>query len=388
MTHLTPFEDLRHLTKPKDIEKCKPKGERILTKYPGVFFRIVDRIGLVGEERVYYVRYVKDKQKIEAKIGRQYADDMTPARANQIRADLIEGRRLTQAEELKLSKVKQISVSDVWEDYHQNHTSNKSISRDANLFKLHLKPHFKKKQMKDINHQDIDRLKINLSALSPKSVKNALELLVRLSNYGIEKRLCEGITFRIKYPEINNETTEDLTDQEFDNLMAVLREETNLDVKHIMLLAIYTGMRRSEILKLKWNDVNFQRGIIQIRNPKSGKDKIIPMNDLAREVFNDCIHHDSEYLFPGRGSAHRVDVNHEANRIKKEAGLPKDFRPMHGLRHFFATTLINSGKVDLNTLQRLMTHSSPAMTLRYAKIRDQVMADASNVLTDIFKKKK
>jgi integrase len=368
-------------------KKKNPRVERHSTKYPGVFFRVAERIGGTGDERVYYVSYKKSGKKIETKVGRQYADDMTPARANGIRQDLIEGRRITQAAQLKKEKEKVLTLSDIWQDYQSVNFSNKGIKNDINRFKVHLQSAFSDKQIKDITPQDIDRFKKKASELSPKTVKNVLEMLVRISNYAIKKRLAPGLTFKIEYPEINNETTEDLTDEQFENLLVVLNAEKNLDVKHIMFLAIYTGMRRSEIFKLKWTDINFQRGLIEIRNPKSGKDKTIPMNNLAREVFEQCVRYDSEYLFPGKGAGgHRVDINKEANRIKKAAGLPADFRPMHGLRHYYATVLFNSGKVDLNVLQRLMTHSSPAMTLRYAKIRDKVLSDASNVLSEIMKK--
>jgi integrase len=169
--------------------------------------------------------------------------------------------------------------------------------------------------------------------------------------------------------------------------MAELKKETNIDVKNIILIAIYTGMRRSEIFKLKWEDVSFERKTISLKNPKSGIDKIIPLNDLASDVFSNCIRYQSEYIFPAsRGGGHRKSVSRAAKRIMRAAGVPDDFRPMHGLRHFFGTSLICNG-VDIPTLQKLMTHSSPQMTLRYAKIRDEKLADASNRLVDIFGKK-
>jgi len=56
------------------------------------------------------------------------------------------------------------------------------------------------------------------------------------------------------------------------------------------------------------------------------------------------------------------------NTIKKAAGLPKDFRALHGLRHVYASMLASSGQVDLYTIQKLLTHKSPAMTQRYAHL--------------------
>ena len=93
---------------------------------------------------------------------------------------------------------------------------------------------------------------------------------------------------------------------------------------------------------------------------------------------------DSEYVFPGRNGGQRVDIHKHARKIADMAGLPKGFRPLHGLRHVFASTLASSGQVDLYTLQRLLTHKSPLMTQRYAHLRDEVLKKASNVASDLF----
>jgi integrase len=63
--------------------------------------------------------------------------------------------------------------------------------------------------------------------------------------------------------------------------------------------------------------------------------------------------------------------------------LPDSFRPMHGLRHSYASMLASSGQVDLYTLQRLLTHKSPSMTQRYAHLRDEVMQRAAAVAGNI-----
>ncbi|HQC19863.1 MAG TPA: tyrosine-type recombinase/integrase, partial [Smithella sp.] len=65
------------------------------------------------------------------------------------------------------------------------------------------------------------------------------------------------------------------------------------------------------------------------------------------------------------------------------AGLPADFRPLHGLRHTYASMLASSGKVDLYTLQKLLTHKSPVMTQRYAHLRDEALRNASTLAGQI-----
>ena len=91
----------------------------------------------------------------------------------------------------------------------------------------------------------------------------------------------------------------------------------------------------------------------------------------------------SRFVFPGRGGRQRTDIKGPVNRIKKKAGLPEDFRPLHGLRHTYASMLASSGKVDMYTLQKLLTHKSPQMTQRYAHLRDEALKRASNLAGDL-----
>ena len=72
--------------------------KRFKTKYPGVFYREADRIGGRGTEQVFYIIFKKDGKNQEEKVGRQFADDMTAARANRIRSERIEGKRQSRKE--------------------------------------------------------------------------------------------------------------------------------------------------------------------------------------------------------------------------------------------------------------------------------------------------
>lgn len=91
----------------------------------------------------------------------------------------------------------------------------------------------------------------------------------------------------------------------------------------------------------------------------------------------------SPFVFPGRGGRQRVSCQAQVNEIKNDAGLPKNFRPMHGLRHAYASMLASSGEVDMYTLQKLLTHKDPRMTQRYAHLRDEALKKASGVAANI-----
>jgi integrase len=155
---------------------------------------------------------------------------------------------------------------------------------------------------------------------------------------------------------------------------------------NMMLLALYSGMRRGEMFKLQWKHVDFERGFITLVDPKGGKDQRIPLNEATRGLLNSIKRiKGSPYVFPGRKGNQRVDINKAFAEIKKQADLPKSFRPLHGLRHVYASHLASTGQVDMYVLQRLMTHKDPRMTQRYAHLRDDAMKKAANLASDMLK---
>lgn len=230
---------------------------------------------------------------------------------------------------------------------------------------------------------DVDRLRLKMQKKhKPATVKNTLELLRRIINYGVKKCLISPLPFKVQLPKVNNLKTEDLTTEQLKALLKAIDEDPHALAGPMMKLVLFTGMRRGELFSLRWKDVDFERGFISIREPKGGQDVKIPMNEEARAIL-ESLPRESEYCFPGRGGERRVDITKAINAIKKTAGLPKNFRGLHGLRHLYATMLISSGQVDLYTLQKLLTHKSPLMTQRYSHLRDQVLRRASALAGEI-----
>lgn len=136
-------------------------------------------------------------------------------------------------------------------------------------------------------------------------------------------------------------------------------------------------------MKLKWTDVDFDRGFILIRDPKGGKSQTIPLNDQARSILENYPQQ-KEYVFVrANGLPFTNIINKRVLVIKKMAGLPSNFRPLHGLRHVYASMLASSGQVDMYTLQKLLTHKSPLMTQRYAHLRDETLRKASTLAGNI-----
>lgn len=358
--------------------------KRHKTNYPGVFYREADRLGGPGKERVYYIVFKKDGKVYEEKAGRQFKDDMTPARAAIIRGERIEGKRKSRKEIREAAAEIKWTVNRLWEQYFGDKPDTKSFKTDRYRYQKFLKSSLGGKEPEAIAQIDTHRLRINLSkSLSPKTVKNVLELLERIVNFGVKKGLCPGLGFKIEMPKVNNLKTEDLTPEQLSNLMAAIEADHDIQAGNFMRMALFTGMRRGELFKLQWQDVDFGRGFIHLRQPKGGKDQTIPLNQSARELLKAHPKTDSPFVFPGRGGKQRTEIRRPVDRIRKAAGLPPDFRPLHGLRHTYASMLASSGQVELHILQKLLTHKTPQMTQRYAHLRDEALRRASDLAGDL-----
>jgi len=360
--------------------------KRHKTKYPGVFYRKGTRIGGKGTENIYYVVYKKEGKVHEEKAGRQYADDMTPARAAGIRAELIEGKRLSRVKIRAKKKVKAWTINDLWESYKDTHPENKGLELEDNKFKKNIKAGIGKKKPSNLLPLDIDRLRLKIQKAGKKTTAvRVLELLRRTINYGVNRNLVSPLPFKIVLPRLNNQVTEDLTPEQMTKLLTTLEKDEDQLCANLMRLALYTGMRRGELFKLKWKDIDTERGFIRITDPKGGPDQTIPLNDVARTVFEAIPKYSQNpYVFPGKKKgSHMNDMRRSITRIKKDAGFPDGFRPLHGLRHVFASMLASSGEVDLYTIQKFLAHKGHEMCKRYEHLRDETLKRASNLAGNI-----
>lgn len=369
-----------------------PAQKRFKTDYPGVYYILGKSVSTGKPEKIFYIDYRKNGKRVQEKAGRQYQDNMTPAKANQIRANKIQGRELPNAERRAAQEAAEKAENDrwtidrLWDLYCENNADNKSLKNEKLKYEKAIRNRIGKKEPGELVPLDIDRIRIKWIKVGKKTMgARVLELLRRTVNYGVNRGLVAPINFKIEIPRLNNQTTEDLSPEQIKKLIEVLDADNDQTAANVMRLALFSGMRRSEIFKLKWDDIDFRRGFISLMDPKGGQDQTIPLNNSARAVLESTETDNAEpWVFPGRfPGQHLTDCRDSFRRIAKAAGFPPGFRPLHGLRHVYASMLASSGQVDLYTLQKLMTHKSPQMTQRYAHLRDDALKQASQVAGDI-----
>ena len=254
-----------------------PAKKRFKTKYQGVYFIEGTATGSGKKERIYYIMYRKDGKLIEEKAGRQLQDDMTPARASHLRTEKIQGTRLPNKEkrfkEIAEQNAKQNvwTLTRIWEEYKSQKPESKSLKVDDGRFNKYLKGQFGETEPKNLVQLDIDRMRAKLlKKLAPQTVKHILGILQRMINYAVKKQLCSGPGFKIEYPDVFNERIEDLSSEQLKRLLEEIERDPNLQAANMMKMALYTGMRRGEMFKLKWDDIKFDTGFYPYRRPKRG----------------------------------------------------------------------------------------------------------------------
>ena len=165
---------------------------------------------------------------------------------------------------------------------------------------------------------------------------------------------------RVKLLEENNRRLRYLSKEECQALI----NACDRHLRPIVIIALNTGMRKSEVLSLKWDNVDLNHGFILLEVTKNGKRREIPINDTARETICGLTRRlDAHYLFddPKTGKPFK-DVKRSFVSACRRAGI-KDFT-FHSLRHTFASHLVMAG-VDLTTVKELLGHKTIAMTMRY-----------------------
>jgi len=369
-----------------------PKQTRRKTRHTGVF--IVD---LSSGDQTFYIRYKREGKLIEERAGRK-KQGMTSAKANKIRAERISGKTESNVEKRKRNQtqVRRLDLDDLWEEYLKiKRDQVKAVSTDLSRYKNHISEIFGKKFPDEIYPLDIDWFTSEMSKTrSPKTVSNILELLRRIINFGISKQLCPPISLKIRFPSVDNQRIEVLTDEQFSNLNEVWEEYPDQHIVNMHKLIAWTGMRPSESCRLKWEDIDLELGVLSKINTKSGKTVQLRLSKTVKQILESQKTllqkeapgmADSEFVFPRKDGKKREPNSWLKNvrEICNSAEIPGTFRPNYCLRDTIATTMLSNGaSVDEVGYQLGHEPGSPMMKryARYMTEAQQRIVDHSEAL--------
>lgn len=172
-----------------------------------------------------------------------------------------------------------------------------------------------------------------------------------------------------------------LEPEEIERLLEACDDPLAPYLRAIVVVALHTGMRFGEILRLRWGDLDLRHRLISITGTKNNERKTIPVNEILNEELMKLPRHlSSPYLFCHPDGTQILRIDRSFHSALKRAGI-EGFR-FHDLRHTFASHLAMRG-VPLETIGASLGHKDPKMTRRYAHLSPATLQQAVTTLQDL-----
>ena len=264
--------------------------------------------------------------------------------------------------------------------YSKTNKSWSTYNRQDRISVARLKPYFKDKYIYEITPQMIERYKSKrLETVSPASVNRELSTLKNMYTMAIKWGYAK--TNPVKEVKLLKEPPGRLRYLKTEVVKALFVSCSD-HIGPIIVTALNTGMRKSELQHLKWANVDFRNQKIAVINAKNNESRIIPINKtLYNELHPLSKSSKGEYIFSDRNGRPYGDIKKSFLKALEKAKI-NDFR-FHDLRHTFGSYLVMQG-VDLKTVQQIMGHKDIRTTMRYAHLSPEYVQKAVETLDSLW----
>ncbi|PIS37279.1 MAG: hypothetical protein COT35_06870, partial [Nitrospirae bacterium CG08_land_8_20_14_0_20_52_24] len=280
---------------------------------------------------------------------------------------------------------KPVIFRDFFEEYIKFAKANKKDWRqDERRGEKHLVPEFGESPLSDISPWKIEKYKSGRikEEAAKATVNRELALLkVVFSKAVLWGKARENPVKKVKLFRENNRRERFLTEEEAQKIL----DAATIPVKHFITIGLNTGMRKGEILGLRWKDISYEQNIIILKDDKSGSGRKIPINSFLRKTLKEIPRIDESYVFPGLKCGKPLGDIREPFRAAVEASKIENSEAVipHTLRHTYASWLAMKG-IDLFTIQYLMGHKTITMTQRYSHLCPDHKRQAAEQISEVF----
>ena len=245
-----------------------------------------------------------------------------------------------------------------------------------------------KQSLADLTDFDLDDF-ANISAnenLSPSTIARRLSSLFNFYIYLSNKGLINFSREKVDRPKLPERLPSILSVDEVELLLSMPNESKESGVRDKAMLEVMyaSGLRVSELINLKLQNINYEKQIVIIKEGKGSKDRIVPISNFALEYLSKYINgyrrrnkgRNSNYIFLNL-QGKPISRNYFFTQVKKyalEAGIDKSISP-HTLRHCFATHLLENG-ADLLLVSKMLGHSHLETTQVYTHLSSRRIIEA------------
>lgn len=347
--------------------------------------------GTDQKEAVYYARIKVDGRAVDIKIGSK-RDGVTEARAEKMRKKYLSGelplpqvarkQRIKARAREKQALESRMTYGKIWELWLKEKGDYNRITNDTTHWNWRLKPVFENLTPGQLKPQILidfrgdlksaktipigpytqlliaekggdkaaiaaakKRFEAKQKPLSYATQYQVMTLLRRLTIWAIDRQLHKPVWIKWDIKQPKGKASDNLSKKQINKLIDVCQKSRHA-VGSMVLLALYTGARRKEVVNLKWSDIEFETNTIRLGvNLKTGTTKDgenenrVPMNSFARAVLKRLPKISKTWVFPSPYSGQPYNnISKPLAALKQAADLPDGFRIMHGCRHVFGTT--------------------------------------------------
>lgn len=309
-------------------------------------------MGIFKKQNVWWIDFYAGGRRKRERIGLSHklAEEVLHKRKLEIAEDRFFPKRHKQF----------IGFSEMADLYWELHAKQKPSAQVTCYHVKQLKTFFGIKELNKISVPDIlqylNGVKEEFSAATANRHHNVLRAIF---NRAMEWEKFDGPNpaAKVKQFRVENSRTQFLENADITRLLAACDAE----IRPIVTLALLTGMRRGEIVNLRWDDIDLVNGVIHVLKTKSGEAREIPIAPKLKALMDSLDRGAGGMVF---NISTRALNNHFCKALKL-TGIT-NFR-FHDLRHTFASHFIMRTN-DLPATQKLLGHKSPRMTQRYAHL--------------------
>lgn len=268
--------------------------------------------------------------------------------------------------------------------YEKNYSENTIINYDVDLKEYEEFLNKTNKNILNVNFKDI-RLyleKLNSDSLSSSSISRKISSLKSFYNYLVFKHFISSSPMDlVTYPKKGVRLPKFIEYKELEELFQIPDLYTNLGIRNLLILELLyaSGMRVSELVNVKINDIDMTRREIKVLG-KGSYERIVYFGEYAKDALEHYLESSriellkgkkSDYLFINKNGTRLTDrgVRLIIDELFKKASIKTKISP-HTLRHTFATHLLNEG-ADLKVVQELLGHKNLQTTEVYTHISNE-----------------
>jgi integrase len=279
----------------------------------------------------------------------------------------------------------EMTIYDLFDQYIERYAKiyKKSWQEDSNQFQRYLKD-WEKRKLSSIRKSHIQKLHTEVGINKGRYAANRLLALLhtmfnRAIDWGWENaNPAHGIK---KFKEKSRDRF--IQADELPKFFKALSEETNKAVHDYILLSLLTGARRSNVLAMRWDEINFDRATWTIPLTKNGESHTVPLVsttvDILKSRQENNIKNNSPWVFPGSGiSGHLIETKKPWKRILAKADI-KDLR-IHDLRRSLGSWQAATG-ANLSIIGKTLAHKNVSTTAIYARLNIDPIRESMNKAT-------